>query len=123
MKQLGLGRAVAISSRYGNLIDDNGIDCAAWPSRTTASRTSIPDLQSDRYTIPARPERLMSSTCTLFSPQPGPDVFVPCAQRYVLTPDIVHTLANDTFAQTASNARFIVWSRIGLGTYLGKLPN
>ncbi|KAG6208800.1 hypothetical protein E4U35_008073 [Claviceps purpurea] len=111
MKQLGLGRA--------------GIDCAAWPSRTTASRTSIPDVWRPALarescnridTLPARPERLMSSTCTLFSPQPGPDVFVPCAQRYVLTPDIVHTLANDTFAQTASNARFIVWSRIGLGT-------
>ncbi|KAG6143268.1 hypothetical protein E4U46_002283 [Claviceps purpurea] len=116
MKQLGLGRAEAISSRYGNLIDDNGIDCAAWPSRTTASRTSIPDVwrpalareSCNRIDIlPARPERLMTRA----------DVFVPCAQRYyVLTPDIVHTLANDTFAQTASNARFIVWSRIGLGT-------
>ncbi|KAG6166095.1 hypothetical protein E4U11_008457 [Claviceps purpurea] len=126
MKQLGLGRAVAISSQYGNLIDDKGIDCAAWPSRTTAFRTSIPAVwrpalarESCNWidTLPARPERLMSSTCTLFSPQPGPDVFVPCAQRYyVLTPDIVHTLANDTFAQTASNARFRVWSRIGLGT-------
>ncbi|KAG6276389.1 hypothetical protein E4U47_008374 [Claviceps purpurea] len=106
MKQLGLGRAVAIIQRL-----------AAWPSR----RTAFQDFREtcNRIDIlPSRPERLMSSICTLFSPQPGPMSLlnVPCAQRYVLTPDIVHTLANDTFAQTTSNARFReVWSRTGLG--------
>ncbi|KAG6199300.1 hypothetical protein E4U47_007320 [Claviceps purpurea] len=123
VKQLGLGRVVAISSQYGFLIDDKGINCAAidearrlaiknnsvqdFDPRSLEAGLGPRDLQSDRYTA-RKAGTTDEQHLHAFLTAARADVFVPCAQRYVLTPDIVHTLANETFAQTASNARFIL---------------
>ncbi|KAG5945501.1 hypothetical protein E4U60_005217 [Claviceps pazoutovae] len=127
-RELGLGRVVAISSQYGNFIEDKGIDCAAidgarrqaiknngvqnFDPRSLEAGLGPRDLQSDRYTT-LKAGTTDEQHLHAFLTAARADVFVPCARRYVLTPNIVHTLANDTFAQTTSNARFRVWSRTG----------
>ncbi|KAG6261352.1 hypothetical protein E4U48_007830 [Claviceps purpurea] len=101
MNQLGLGRAVAILQRD---FDPRRLETGLGPR----------ELQSDRYTT-RKAGTIDEQHLHAFLTAARADVFVPCAQRYVLTPDIVHTLANDTFAQTASNARFIGITEYGAG--------
>ncbi|KAG6001470.1 hypothetical protein E4U21_004302 [Claviceps maximensis] len=121
--QMGLGRIVAISSQYGFLVDDKGIDCDAIEStRRLAIKNQTP-LEFDPRSLEAGlgPKQLSSHQYTTrkagssdeehlsaFLSASRADVFVPCAQRYVLTPDVVSTLARQTFAGTAPGARFIL---------------
>ncbi|KAG6011316.1 hypothetical protein E4U43_008403 [Claviceps pusilla] len=122
-QRLGLGRVVAISSQYGYYVDDDGIDCAAIESaRRLAIKAQGPqefdprsleaglashELKSSRYTT----RKAGSSDVdhlSAFLTASRADVFVPCAQRYVLTPDVVKTLVRGTFAGTAPGSRFIL---------------
>ncbi|KAG5979696.1 hypothetical protein E4U55_004853 [Claviceps digitariae] len=121
--QLGLGRVVAISSQYGYLVDDKGIDCDAiegarrlaiknqssleFDPRSLEAGLGPHDLKSARYTT----RKAGSSDrehLSAFLAACKADVFVPCAQRYVLTPDVVKTLVGKTFAESAPGARFIL---------------
>ncbi|KAG5937235.1 hypothetical protein E4U53_000046 [Claviceps sorghi] len=121
--QLGLGRVVAISSQYGFLVDDKGIDCAAiegarrlalkndsrmeFDPRSLEAGLGPRELQSNRYTT-RRAGSSDEEHLSAFLAASRADAFVPCAQRYVLTPDVINTLVRDTFADTAPGARFIL---------------
>ncbi|KAG5930330.1 hypothetical protein E4U42_002071 [Claviceps africana] len=121
--QLGLGRVVAISSQYGFLVDDAGIDCDAiegarrlaiknhrsleFDPRSLEAGLGPRQLRSERYTT-RRAESSDEEHLSAFLAASRADVFVPCAQRYVLTPDVINTLVRDTFAGTAPGARFIL---------------
>lgn len=142
-KQLGIGRIVGISSQYGFLIDDDGIDCAAidrarrvavenhnlrgYDPRSFEAGLSQVELQSDRYTL--RETAFTEEQHLLnFLARARGEVFVPCAQRYILTPSVISTLAHDTFDQALPGSRFIIAgannvfsSRESLGDMLNQL--
>ncbi|KAF5025562.1 hypothetical protein F66182_2370 [Fusarium sp. NRRL 66182] len=121
--QLGIGRVVGISSQYGFLIDNNGIDCAAidkarrlaargdssqgFDPRSFEAGLGQAELQSDRYT-PREAASTEEKHLGNFLARCRGEVFVPCAQRYVLTPSAVSTLARETFAHAPIGARFII---------------
>lgn len=122
-KELGIGRVVGISSQHGYLVNDGGIDCSAidrarriavqneslqgFDARSFEVGLSQAELQSERYAT-----REMASTdekhLINFLASSRGEVFVPCAQRYVLTPRVISTLADETLAQAPLGARFII---------------
>ncbi|KAK1716948.1 hypothetical protein BDP67DRAFT_616616 [Colletotrichum lupini] len=120
--QLGIGRVVAISSQYGFLVNDNGIDCASIEAYRRASEKNPvsgldprsleagltkAELQSALYA-----KRRVGSTdeehLVDFLAASQGEVFVPCAQRYILTPKALSTLSDKTFAEVPHGARFIL---------------
>ncbi|KAF2844363.1 hypothetical protein T440DRAFT_549471 [Plenodomus tracheiphilus IPT5] len=123
IKQLGIGKIIAISSQYGFIVNSDGIDCASieasrrsqvcigsaqtFDPRSLEAGLSQAQLQSDLYTArkvgTTDEEHLVDflSTCR-------GHVFVPCAQRYVVSSKVVSTLINNTFACAPSGARFIL---------------
>lgn len=122
-KQLGIGRVVAISSQYGFIINHHGVDCAAIEAtrRNVSSNSASPmldprsleaglsqaQLQSGLYT-PRRANSTDEEHLVNFLAACKAEVFVPCAQRYVLTSKAVSTLIDDTFSQVPFGARFIL---------------
>ena len=122
-KQLGIGQVVAISSQYGFIINHDGIDCAAIEAtrhnslnngsppildpRSLEIGLSQAQLHSDLYT-PRRANTTNEEHLVDFLTACKAEVFVPCAQRYILTSSVVSTLINDTFSQVPSGARFIL---------------
>lgn len=119
-QELGLGRIVGISSQYGFLVDQEGIDVAAINrSRNKNAGTlkvdpksleaglSTEDMQKPSYTTRKKASTDEEHLSAFLAASKG-DVFVPCAQRYILTPATLSVLAQETFSDTASDARYIV---------------
>ncbi|CBX90133.1 hypothetical protein IAQ61_001593 [Plenodomus lingam] len=123
VKQLGIGEVVGISSQYGFIFDRDGIDCASiemsrrraigsgsvrsFDPRSLEAGLSQSQLQSELYS-PRRPDTSDEEHLTHFLSVCKGHVFVPCAQRYVVSSKIISTLINDTFAEAPSHARFIL---------------
>ncbi|KAI7764285.1 hypothetical protein LZL87_012973 [Fusarium oxysporum] len=123
VKGLGIGHIVAISSQYGFYIDKRGIDCDAiegMRQRVVASRQTLgldpkslevgltqTQLESSFYT-----KRTLGSSdeehLEAFLAASEGEVFVPCAQRYVLGPKTISALIDGTFSNVPRGARFIL---------------
>ncbi|KAG5743139.1 hypothetical protein H9Q70_014150 [Fusarium xylarioides] len=122
-KELGIGRVVGISSQYGFLINDDGIDCGVidrarriavkndslqgYDARSFEAGLSQAELQSECYVkreIASTDEKHLINflACT------RGEVFVPCAQRYVLTSRVISALADESFAKAPLGTRFII---------------
>lgn len=124
VQELGIGRVVGISSEHGFLLDETGIACDAVEKarrrhartdgpphaqpRTLEAGLSLAELHSDRYVV--RQEILTDEEhLQSFLAASEPDIFVPCAQRYVLTDRVISTLARETCAREAPGGpRFVV---------------
>lgn len=121
--ELGIGRVVGISSQYGYLVDQNGIDVAAIDRNrrdlVARGQTNRLDpncleagLLSSQIESTAYAERSLASTdedhlATFLSASRG-EVFVPCACRYILTNKVTQALVSKTFANLSPHSRFIV---------------
>ncbi|PWN31091.1 hypothetical protein BDZ90DRAFT_34855 [Jaminaea rosea] len=119
-QELGLGRIVGISSQYGFLCDNSGIDVAA----INKARRSSPDttvdpnsleagLTAQQRALPTYTRRKTASTdedhLVSFLTSARADVFVPCACRYILTPKVTAALVSHTFSDLCANAqRYVV---------------
>lgn len=121
-QELGLGSIVGISSQYGYLSDQAGIDVAAINKarRTSPDESVDPNsleagLTAEQKALPTYTKRKTASTdedhLAAFLAATRADVFVPCACRYILTPKVTAALVSHTFASedapTASQ-RYIV---------------
>ncbi|KAF5591934.1 glu leu phe val dehydrogenase family [Fusarium pseudoanthophilum] len=118
-EELGIGRVVGISSQYGFLINDDGIDCGAI-DRTRRMAVNNGSLQGyDARSFEAglgqvglHVTREMGSTdekhLINFLACVRGEIFVPCAQRYVLTSRVISTLADETFVHAPLGTRFII---------------
>ncbi|EWG45964.1 hypothetical protein FVEG_06594 [Fusarium verticillioides 7600] len=118
-EELGIGRVVGISSQYGFLINDDGIDCGAIDRarRTAVNNGSLQGNDARSFEAGLgqaglHVTREIGSTdekhLINFLACARGEVFVPCAQRYVLTSRVISTLADETFAQAPLGSRFII---------------
>ncbi|KAF5611787.1 glu leu phe val dehydrogenase family [Fusarium tjaetaba] len=118
-EELGIGRVVGISSQYGFLINDDGIDCGAID---TARRMAVNNGRLQGYDarsfeaglgqVGLHVTREVGSTdekhLINFLACVRGEIFVPCAQRYVLTSRVISTLTDETFVQAPLGTRFII---------------
>ncbi|KAL2874688.1 hypothetical protein SGCOL_010159 [Colletotrichum sp. CLE4] len=120
--QLGIGRVVAVSSQYGFLVNDNGIDCASIEAfRRNTEKTPISGLDPRSLEAGLTEAELGAALYTKrragstdeehlvnFLAASRGEVFVPCAQRYILTQRALSILSDETFAEVPRGARFIL---------------
>ncbi|GKU10183.1 glu leu phe val dehydrogenase family protein [Fusarium langsethiae] len=123
VKRLGIGQVVAISSQYGFYVDRTGIDCDAIEyTRQTVVRSgqtmgldprsleaglTQPQLESRLYTKRRAGASDEEHLADFLGASEG-EVFVPCAQRYVLGPKTISALLDGTFYNVPRGARFIL---------------
>lgn len=121
--ELGIGKIVAISSQHGFLLDDEGIDIDTIIRVRNASaegrglfdpRTLEAGLTAQQLADERRyKKRFQSSTdeehLSRFFTAVKADAFVPCAGRYIFTPNTLQALAKSTLASVDSKVpRFLV---------------
>ncbi|KAF5557989.1 glu leu phe val dehydrogenase family [Fusarium napiforme] len=118
-EELGIGRVVGISSQYGFLINDDGIDCGAIDrARRMAVNNGSPQgydarsFEAGLGQVGLHVTREIGSTdekhLINFLACVRGEIFVPCAQRYVLTSRVISTLADETFVHAPLGTRFII---------------
>ncbi|CAO1621725.1 unnamed protein product [Parajaminaea phylloscopi] len=123
VQELGLGRIVGISSQYGFLVDEQGIDVAAINELRRANVTAgkVVDLDPNSLEAGLTSEQKQHASYTprdraatdemhlqTFLKAAKGEVFVPCACRYVLTDKVTQALVESTFAGLPLNNRYIV---------------
>ncbi|KAG9498438.1 hypothetical protein J7337_009243 [Fusarium musae] len=94
-EELGIGRVVGISSQYGFLINDDGIDCGAIDRarRTAVNNGSLQGNDARSFEAGLGQAGLSRNAGDW---------------RYVLTSRVISTLADETFAQAPLGSRFII---------------
>jgi hypothetical protein len=121
IKELGIGKVVAISSQFGYYIEQDGIDVDRICTQRQATLASDPSLDPKILETGLTPTQLESSAyharlagstddehLRTFLSDTQADVFAPCAGRYVISPAVLETLAKRTFAGVPANERFII---------------
>ncbi|KAI4591943.1 hypothetical protein KJ359_012074 [Pestalotiopsis sp. 9143b] len=123
VQSLGIGRIVVVSSQYGFLANEHGIDCNAIHAFRRKTEQTGSHCQFDLNSLEAGlTEAVMQSDLYTQRRAGSTDeehlidclsagqanVFVPCAQRYVMTPKVTTALVEKTFAGVIPDSRFVL---------------